>query len=52
MCVKEGGCISLGKKKVDCPLMLMCDLTSFANGNCNFGEGVDKGGTEHEMWFW
>lgn len=48
MC-KEDGCNPLtgGKKKVDCPLLLMCDLTSFANGNFNFREGgevVETGG--------
>jgi len=38
---KEDGCNPLAgvkrKKKVDCPLLLMCDLTSFANGNFNLG---------------
>jgi len=41
---KEDGCNPLAgvkrKKKVDCPLLLMCDLTSFANGNFNLGEGA------------
>lgn len=56
MC-KEDGCNPLagGKKKVDCPLLLMCDLTSFANGNFNLGEGKSwtrAGGREHGVRFW
>ncbi len=44
-----------GGKKVDCPLLLMCDLTSFANGNFNLGEGKSwtrAGGREHGVRFW